>query len=107
MWQTKVRVPYRQGSGDYVVLLDGPKVPYGLIKLRNVGDYGLGVGALDANGNNLKEGEHVYLDPGDACSSYVPPANAVKIFLVGQKQPADQPAISGETVLEWDVPWYS
>jgi hypothetical protein len=87
------------------VLLDGPEVPYGLIKLRNTGSYGLAVGALDAYGNLLQP--HIYLEPGDAISSFVPPAHAVQIILVGQKQEGDDPPISGTAELDYDVPWYS
>jgi hypothetical protein len=87
------------------ILLDGPEVPYGLIKLRNTGSYGLAVGALDAYGNLLQP--HIYLEPGDAISSFVPPAHAVKIILVGQKQEDDSSPISGTAELDYDVPWYS
>jgi hypothetical protein len=87
------------------VLLDGPEVPYGLTKLRNTGSYGLAVGALDAYGNLLQP--HIYLEPGDALSSFIPPANAVQIVLVGQKQEQGDPPISGTAELDYDVPWYS
>ena len=86
------------------VILDGPEVPYGLIKLRNVGDWGLAVGALDARGNLLQP--HLYLEPGDATSSFIPPAHAVKIILVGYKlTDDDDPDTTGTATLDSDVPW--
>ena len=85
-----------------VVLLDGPEVPYGLTKLRNVGEYALAVGALDARGNLLQP--HIFLKRGQSIAGYRPPANAVKIILIGEKDIGAD--ISGIAELEYDVPWY-
>jgi hypothetical protein len=88
-----------------VIILEGPDVPYGLIKLRNVGRYALAVGGLDAKGRLLQP--HIYLEPGQAVASFIPPANAVTIILVGQKQDPGGPPSAGVAELEYDVPWYS
>jgi hypothetical protein len=90
-------------SSNAVVLLDGPEVPYGLVKLQNVGEYGIAIGAIDANGNRLEP--HVYLRPGQSHAGFRPPANAVKIIIMGEKDLED--GISGIAELEYDVPWYS
>jgi hypothetical protein len=102
----RATAPVPGSLSNATVLLDGLEVPYGIIKLRNVGSWGLAVGALDALGNLLQP--HVYLEPGDALAGFIPPANAVKIILVGYKlTDDDDPSTTGTAVLDYDVPWYS
>jgi hypothetical protein len=102
----KAPYPHHLGKmSEVVVLLDGPDVPSGLIKLRNIGKFGLVVGALDAKGNPMEP--HLVIKPGDAVSSYVPPANAAKVVLLGEVLPEGAPEVKGEVVLEYDVPWYA
>ena len=96
-------VPGTQGNAT--ILLDGPEVPYGLINLQNVGEYSLAIGALDMRGTLLQP--HLFLTPGQSTAGFRPPANAVKIILVGEKEDTVGSDISGEAELEYDVPWYS
>ncbi len=87
------------------ILLDGLEVPYGLIKLQNIGEYGFAIGALDKNGNLLQP--HIYLKPGESSAGFRPPANAAQIILVGEKEDVVGSDIFGVAQLEYDVPWYS
>lgn len=84
--------------------MDGPEVPYGLIRLRNTGSFGVAVAGIDSHGRLLQP--HVYLEPGQAIASFVPPAHAVKIIMVGQKPKDNEPPPSGTAELEYDVPWF-
>src|SRR5262245_15775611 len=102
----RARAPVPGSLANRTVILDGPEVPYGLLKLKNVGEWGLAVGALDARGNLLQP--HLYLEPGDAAASFIPPAHAVKIILVGYRlTDDDDPDTTGTAILDYDVPWYS
>jgi hypothetical protein len=105
----KAKAPYPHHLGnksELVTLLDGADVPSGLIKLRNIGKFTLIVGALDARGNPLEP--HLVLKPGEAISSYAPPANAAKVVLVADTlHDGDDPNVTGEVVLQYDVPWYA
>ena len=87
------------------ILLDGLEVPYGLIKLQNIGEYNLAIGALDKKGNLLEP--HFYLKPGESRAGFRPHANAVKIILVGENEDVIGSDIVGVAQLEYDVPWYS
>lgn len=88
-----------------VTILEGLDAKSGIIKLRNSGQFPLAVGAVDIYGNLIQP--HIFLEPGEAISSYVPPADAFKIILVGAKQDPYLPPMNGWAILDYDVPWYS
>jgi hypothetical protein len=99
------RAPVPGSQSNAVTLLQGLDAKNGIIKLRNIGRHALAVGAVDQNGKIIEP--HLFLLPGEAISSFVPPSNAVKIILVGEKQEPAKEKIDGLAILEYDVPWFS
>lgn len=109
---TKLRksAPVPGAVSNAVTILEGQDAKRGIINLRNVGRYSLAVGALDNYGDLIQP--HVFLEPGEAVSSYVPSADAGRIILVGQrqelvgqKQDSALPPPVGFATLEYDLPW--
>lgn len=97
--------PVPGSINNSVTLLQGLDAKNGIIKLRNVGRFALAVGAVDIYGKLIEP--HIFLNPGEVISRFVPPSDAVRIILVGQKQDPEQPPQNGIAILEYDVPWYS
>jgi|GEM_PF-4550274 len=109
---TKLRksAPVPGSVNNAVTILEGQDAKRGIINLRNVGRYAFAVGALDKYGDLIQP--HIFMEPGEAVSSYVPPADANKIILVGErkelvamKQESGVPSQVGVATLEYDLPW--
>jgi hypothetical protein len=108
---TKLRksAPVPGAISNAVMILEGQDAKRGIINLRNVGRYSFAVGALDKYGDLIQP--HIFMAPGEAVSSYVPPADADKIILVGErqelvamKQETDMQPQIGVAILEYDLP---